>query len=136
IEMATLAVTRGSANVRALATTIQLSQARESGVLRGWLHLWGAPQLSSAQDPDHEAMSGMAGRDELTRLAELKGHAFDVLFLQLMVRHHQGAVAMAQGALRGLEVPAARETALAIVREQTSEIAAMKAQLTRLAEPR
>jgi uncharacterized protein (DUF305 family) len=43
----------------------------------------------------HEAMMpGMLSPAELTRLAEAKGVAFDRLFLEGMIRHHEGALAM------------------------------------------
>jgi len=41
-----------------------------------------------------EAMRGMITPDEMRALGELSGSAFDRRFLELMIRHHQGAVEM------------------------------------------
>lgn len=41
-------------------------------------------------------MPGMATNEEMNRLRALEGEAFRVAFLQLMIRHHQGALPMAR----------------------------------------
>ena len=46
------------------------------------------------------SMPGMASEDELKRLSDAKGKDAEILFLQLMIRHHEGGVQMAQGLLR------------------------------------
>jgi uncharacterized protein (DUF305 family) len=46
-------------------------------------------------------MMGMASGDELQRLHAATGRDADVLFLQLMIRHHEGGVIMAR-AVEGL----------------------------------
>ena len=38
------------------------------------------------------SMPGMATEDELAALRRLDGTAFDVEFLRLMIRHHQGGL--------------------------------------------
>jgi uncharacterized protein (DUF305 family) len=39
-------------------------------------------------------MPGMLTADEMARLAEARGAAFDRLFLELMIKHHEGALVM------------------------------------------
>ena len=46
-------------------------------------------------------MHGMASDDELRRLRVAQGVDAEILFLQLMIRHHEGGVLMAR-ALEGL----------------------------------
>ena len=41
-------------------------------------------------------MPGMATQAEIAKLEPLTGKALDVFFLQLMIRHHQGGLPMAQ----------------------------------------
>ena len=41
-------------------------------------------------------MPGMATPAQMTKLQTLHGSALDIFFLQLMIRHHQGGIEMAQ----------------------------------------
>lgn len=145
VEMALLATRKGGPAVRSLATTIELSQARESGTMRGWLQLWGEPQLPTgapmswmehAHHGNSGAMAGMASRAEITELARKTAQALDVMFLQLMIRHHQGGVAMAQAAVDQASVPAVRRFAQQTILTQDEEISLMRAYLVKYqAEP-
>ena len=51
-------------------------------------------------------MPGMATEEELAGLRSLSGTAFDVEFLRLMIRHHQGGREMAEYAAKHAAVPA------------------------------
>lgn len=94
IHMSRLADTR-SADPRLVrfAQKIDYSQATEIALMEGWL---------ADRDqvvPDSTAyrtitMPGMLTADELRALALGKGTAFDRLFLELMIRHHEGALSM------------------------------------------
>jgi uncharacterized protein (DUF305 family) len=115
VEMA-LTVRDQSADpeLRALAYDIIVTQATQRGVFLGWLQAWGLPQASArprmAWMPGHASMTtpaaatfpgttlmhGMATDDELRRLQAAKGVDAEILFLQLMIRHHEGGVVMAR----------------------------------------
>jgi len=43
-----------------------------------------------------DLMPGMAGEDEMAELAAASGEDFDRLFIELMTRHHRGAITMVQ----------------------------------------
>ena len=43
-------------------------------------------------------MHGMASEEELRRLRASQGQDAEILFLQLMIRHHEGGVLMARAA--------------------------------------
>jgi uncharacterized protein (DUF305 family) len=66
-------------------------------------------------------MPGMATEAELTELRSLSGEAFDVEFLQLMLRHHEGGLDMAEYGAEHAEVPAVRSLARSIATSQTAE---------------
>ena len=66
-------------------------------------------------------MPGMASQADLDRLGAASGKAFDVLFLQLMLRHHQGGLPMASYAATHAETAQVRNLAQKIVVSQTSE---------------
>ena len=70
-------------------------------------------------------MPGLLDAVEVARLESTEASSFDVLFLELMTRHHAGAVAMADAQLRGGSDPRLRIMAQAIRHEQQGEIALM-----------
>lgn len=122
--------------VRAVADQIRTSQWREIGTLTGWLELVGAPMQAVTETGgrhDHDGahgagepnMAGMASDEELTRLHHATGAEREVLFLQLMIRHHQGGVAMASAAAQAGTTPAVRTRALSMVNGQQQEISSM-----------
>jgi uncharacterized protein (DUF305 family) len=141
VEMANLALTRATdPQVRSLAFDISATQTNQVGRMQGWLSLWGVPLSGGEQMawlPDHQhaangLMPGMATEQELTELQSLKGTAFDIRFLQLMIRHHQGGRAMAEYAAEHAQVAPVRSLARSIVDTQTAETTTMSAMLTAL----
>jgi uncharacterized protein (DUF305 family) len=139
VEMANLVADRSEdPAVRGLAFDIATTQTNQVGRMQGWLSLWGysptgGEAMSWMDDMDmgsgghagHLAagglMPGMATEEELAQLRSLQGTAFDVDFLQLMLRHHQGGLEMAQYGAAHAEVPAVRALARAIAQSQTAE---------------
>ncbi len=110
----------------------------------GWLEVWGVPHFS-ADDPmawmegtaAHEShaapsddplapMPGMVSREQIVELQSLSGVEMEILFLELMIEHHIGAVEMAEGILELSEHPAVTKLAQAIVDSQSSEIELME----------
>jgi uncharacterized protein (DUF305 family) len=69
-------------------------------------------------------MDGMLSEKELSELREAKGKAFDVLFLQGMIKHHEGAIEMAQEVATSMNKDVANLSA-AIIKAQELEIAKM-----------
>lgn len=83
--------------------------------------------MHAAHSPNHKGMDivvamGMATPDEMNQLRQLKGDAFDVLFLQLMIRHHQGGVLMAQAGIEKAATSVVRNVCKVIAQGQTKEI--------------
>ncbi len=74
-------------------------------------------------------MPGMATEAELAELRDLSGTAFDVRFLQLVIRHHQGGLEMAEYARDHAAVPAVRQLAGSIAETQAAETTTMEAML-------
>ncbi len=81
-----------------IAGRIKASQEDEIKFMRDWLSARGKsdamPHMPGMSHADHMAAMGMATPEQLTRLATLEGNEFDAYFLQLMTRHHRGAVDM------------------------------------------
>jgi uncharacterized protein (DUF305 family) len=140
VLMANLAITRGGAAVQSIADSILTVQSQEIGQLRGWLQLWHEPaadahpmswMATGGADamPDMQAgatMPGMASATELATLYSLTGKRFDVLFLQLMIRHHQGGIEMAHYAETHARLTSVRSAATGMRVEQAQDIAFME----------
>ena len=148
VEMANLALTRSQdADVQRLAFDISSTQTNQVGRMQGWLALWGLPltggdpmswmgagamaghHMSDAAAADGAVMPGMATETELGQLRSLSGTAFDVMFLQLMIRHHQGGLEMAQYGQQHADEAVVRGLARAIAETQTAETTTMEQML-------
>jgi uncharacterized protein (DUF305 family) len=141
-----------SRDVRSIAYDIALTQEQQIGQMSGWLTVWGVPQqpTTPAMAWMHGGMSGhdmtgmdsMPGMDESTeessglmpgmatqaQLAELRaahGEPAEILFLQLMIRHHLGGIEMAKYAAEHAQTAEVRDLADNMVIAQESEIDAM-----------
>jgi uncharacterized protein (DUF305 family) len=122
--------------VRALALDILLSQQEQIGQMHGWLTLWGRPWGGPGMSADHARSMGMATPQQVAGLDTLPPAQAEVTFLQLMIRHHQGALMMAAPALATGVRPEVRALAQQIERSQGAEIKAMTGLLKqRGAEP-
>jgi uncharacterized protein (DUF305 family) len=106
--------------------------------MRRWLSVHGG-QVGANQHQEHAAghglMPGMLTAEELARLAAAKGGTCDRLFLEFMIRHHEGALTMVQDlfsvAGAGQE-PELYRFASDVDAEQRAEIARMRKLLTTL----
>ena len=127
--------------VNSIADRIKASQADEITFMRDWLTERGeALGMAGMDHADHmEMMSamGMATSAQLAELAAASGTDFDRLFLQLMIRHHQGAVSMVRDLhrTRGTAAdPVMFRFTGEIVSDQTSEIERMNRKLANISE--
>lgn len=92
IEMAKLVPDRSSSETIAmLARRIDESQVFEIGLMRRWLE---ARNESTDVPADMAGMAGMATPEQMAGLANAETEKFDRLFLELMTRHHEGALVM------------------------------------------
>jgi uncharacterized protein (DUF305 family) len=117
--------------IRQIAYDIESTQTSQTGRMEGWLTLWGDPltppsgQFMGWMGMPTAAMPGMASPQDLARLRASTGRAMDVVFLQLMLRHHQGGLPMMQTAAAGASVPAVAALAQSMVTSQSSEVGVM-----------
>lgn len=138
--MADMAVKQGTnTNVKALAPKIKTAQGPQIARMSGWLTGWGAPVPGGAAGQGMSGMSGMGGQtggmmsgQEMTDLGRASGSAFDRMWLQMMIRHHRGAVAMARTELAQGTNPQGKQLARSILDSQSTEIAQMTSILTRI----
>ncbi len=154
VEMVELLRTRGvHPTVRRLGQRIALSQEAEIALMRGWLTDRRQPldmpgmggghggmdhsaHAGHAMPPsDTPIMAGMLSPAQMQALAAANGPAFDRLFLEGMIRHHQGALDMVDALLAHPD--AAEDTTLSdfttsVVADQSAEILRMQSLLSDL----
>jgi len=97
VEMVALVPSRTSHDdVKKLALRIDVSQQDEIKMIQHWLEVRGqrVPDPHAHQMNGATLMPGMLTPEEMARLAEATGAAFDRLFLEGMIKHHAGALTM------------------------------------------
>lgn len=134
-------------DVRVLAYDIATTQSAQKGEFYDWLVKWNLPQRGAplmswmqgwtdASGSDHEhgggsapaseaelmTQMGMASAADLAQLRAESGTAADCTFLRLMIRHHEGAVPMAETLLDLGSEPRALQVAESIRATQSAEI--------------
>lgn len=113
-----------SSEVTTLATQIKKAQQPEIDQMRGWLTTWGASEQGDHHG--HTGMDGMLTDQELDALKSAQGTQAEKLFLTGMIRHHEGAVAMAKEVQATGADPGVRTLADAIITGQQAEIDQMR----------
>jgi len=140
ITMATYAFDNSTdPDVRNLAYDIESSQTIEMGEMEGWLLNWNISRTSGTpmnwMPAEHRhlgpggLMPGMATPAQMNRLLSSHGKALDVLFLQLMIRHHQGGLPMEQWAVQHAREPYVRDIAQSMLNDQQPQIIQMEQML-------
>lgn len=113
-----------------IANHIGPDQRSEIDVLKELLAQWGESAVPAHGSHDgHGAMGvdGMVDAATMDRLQYLRGCEFDVLWLRSMIRHHEGAVAMARHELAHGRSPDAVKMAKIMIDWQQLEIGRMNA---------
>jgi uncharacterized protein (DUF305 family) len=99
LEMTDLLGTRTkSAEMRKLSLRIELSQKDEIHMMQTWLSVRGkkVTDVHAHHAKGAHLMPGMLTPEEMQSLRDAEGVAFDALFLELMIKHHQGALTMVE----------------------------------------
>ncbi|MFF3224666.1 DUF305 domain-containing protein [Nocardia suismassiliense] len=152
VEMAGVVLVRSTdTDVRRLAYDIMTTQQNQVGRMQGWLQLWGEPAQSidgymgwmheqptghghngttAAATGPMPTMPGMATPADLAALRQATGPELDTLFLQLMLRHHQGGLPMIQYAAEHAETTAVRTLAETMDKTQRGEAQLITTMLT------
>jgi uncharacterized protein (DUF305 family) len=142
VEMSDLALIHSaSPQVRALAEQIKAAQGPEIDLMEQWLAGWGAPS-GAPVDPDatgtddghgggHDmnmdmGNTGMMSAADMESLGSAHGDGFDRMWLEMMIEHHEGAVAMAEEVLQTTKDPEVRRLAQGIIDGQEVEIETMR----------
>ena len=122
IEMTDLALTNTTnPDVLALAEQISDAQEPEIELMKSW------PGVDAGGHAGH-TMAGMLDEKEMEMLRVSTGADFDRLFLEGMIKHHEGAIDMAEK-ITDSKNPEVAKLGKVVIESQSTEIAAMKALL-------
>lgn len=124
------------APVAALMEDIRGAQVPEIETMSDWLTTWGEPIPETSLDhanaekeladmDDMGAMPGMMTAEQMVSLEDASGSAFQTLWLQMMISHHDGAIEMARTEIENGSNAEAVALAEDIVESQTAEIESM-----------
>lgn len=129
-------------SVRVLAYDIATTQSAQKGEFYDWLVKWNLPQSGgplmawmaaapsghqhastpTATEAELRAQMGMATTDEIDGMRAATGTDADCRFLSLMIRHHEGALPMAQALVELGSEPRAIQVAQGVIATQSAEI--------------
>jgi uncharacterized protein (DUF305 family) len=116
-----------------LAFDILSTQQGQIGIMNGWMELWRQTPGGSDEPMawmDHAGpMPGMATDDEIAELNTLPLPEMEEQFLRLMIRHHRGAVPMADAAADQATSPEVAAIARQMSAGQQSEVDLMQSML-------
>lgn len=129
IDMAKLVPSRSQhPKVLDLARKVEAAQDPEIKKMNEWLKAWGAPTSMPGMEhgSGHGSMQGMMSAEDMKMLEQAKGAPFDKMWLEMMIKHHEGAVAMARTELAKGGNADAKKLAQEIIDAQQKEITEMQ----------
>lgn len=124
VEMATLASQRAAApEIKQMATKMAADQQKEIAQLKAWRDQWfaNAPASDGASIPGASSMNM-----DMSHLQSLQGHQFDMMFIDMMVPHHEGAITMSCDAHAKAEHAELKKFARDVIRAQEREISQLQ----------
>jgi uncharacterized protein (DUF305 family) len=144
VEMAALVVAHGAdPKVKELGMDMLKTQQDQIGRMSGWLESWGKSLIATppfmawmgmpmppTSGPDGRQMPGMASDNEMAKLRSATGKDADLLFLQLMLRHHQGGADMMEYGAAHASFAPERALAASMVTTQAGEMTLLTQMIT------
>lgn len=122
IEMSEMAKNRTeNSNILRLSENISEAQKEENRKMADWLK-------EAGHNPPARGhrMAGMASEQEMEELRQSEGQEFDLLFSELMIRHHEGGIQMARAEVQNGRSEKVTELAGLMVKVQQEEIDKME----------
>ena len=128
--------------VATLMEDIRDAQVPEIETMSDWLTTWDEPVPETSLDHanagghgggdddmgemDMSGMSGMMSSERMDELDQTQGTAFQEMWLEMMIEHHEGAIEMAELEVASGQNPDAIDLAERIIESQTAEIETMQ----------
>ena len=119
VEMTELALlSTSNPEILELAQQIKAAQGPEIELMKSWTG------VNTSAHAGH-TMDGMLSGGEISNLRDAQGKEFDALFLEGVIKHHEGAIEMAQATVSS-ENKSVAELSASIIEAQKLEISKMK----------
>jgi len=99
-------------------------------MMNAWLETWGRVQMP--EGAHHSSSDGMMTEQQMQKLDEANSAEGQRLFLEGMIRHHQGAIKMAQAEITSGKNPEAITLANNIAKSQQAEVDTMTELLNKI----
>jgi len=119
--------------LKQLATTMMATQQPQLKAMSEQMTRWGMPVPAMGNGQDMGSMgaagNGMVTSAQMGALRKARGAGFDRMWLQTMIKHHQGAVAISRAELAKGSNPDNKKLAQAIIDAQSAEITQMKSMM-------
>lgn len=94
-------------------------QTKEIAQLRTWRDQW-YPGAASAENMEMPGMS--SANMDMSHMQTMSGSALDLMFIDMMIPHHEGGLAMGRDALAKAEHQELKDLAQKMIEKQTKEI--------------
>jgi uncharacterized protein (DUF305 family) len=132
VDMSDMVLSKNNINpdIAALAKQIKAAQQPEIDMMTAWLETWGRIQMPEGSH--HSSSDGMMTEEEMQQLDEANSADGQRLFLEGMIRHHQGAIKMAQAEIASGKNPDAITLAKNIADSQQAEVDTMTELLNKI----
>ena len=125
--MAKAATTKSTnADLKAFADKIVADQTRETVEMKRWREQW-YENKPSALNMEMAGMTASMKEMDASKLNAASGDAYNLEFVNQMIPHHEGALAMAKEAATKGEHAEIKTLANQIIKEQEAEIKQMQA---------
>ena len=113
-----------NADLKKFAAQIIADQEKEINQMKQWRERWFAAKPSAVNMEMAGMADSMKGMD-MNRMNQATGRDFDLMFIEMMTPHHEGATVMAREALQKAEHPEIKTLAQNIIKAQEAEIKQM-----------
>jgi uncharacterized protein (DUF305 family) len=132
VDMSDMVLSKSGINpeVQALAKQIKAAQQPEIDMMNAWLETWGRVQMPEGSH--HNSSDGIMTEEQMQELDEANSAEGQRLFLEGMIRHHQGAIKMAQAEITSGQNPEAITLAKNIAESQQAEVDTMTELLNKI----
>jgi uncharacterized protein (DUF305 family) len=125
VDMAKMIETRTqNPEMKKFAAQIIADQEKEIAQMKEWREKWfaGAPRAMNMEMPGMKESMDM----DMPKLSAAKDKEFDLMFIEMMIPHHAGAVTMSREALQKSERSEIKTLANQIIKAQETEIKMME----------